>query len=150
MVCLNHEVVVSQLRKWTAPDLGSVANYTFYSNPTAPPAPTGFTDISIHPLYPTATTSLAFVVIAPLSCTRYPPPFHAQSSTHLDVARTCHPPDSAACLCASLHAPASSAMPHECAPTLCYPKPANKYLSYPGWFAHRRSLRTSVPLPRPP
>ena len=50
----NHEVAVFQPWTGTAPNLGSVANCNFYSNPPAPPVSTGFLDIFIYPLYPTA------------------------------------------------------------------------------------------------
>ena len=86
-VCMNHEVVVSQTRTGNSPDLGSVANYTFYSNSPAPPVSTGFMDISIHPLYPTAYRSVAFLLVAPLSCTHFPPTLLAQSAVHLDCSQ---------------------------------------------------------------
>ena len=41
-VCLNHEVVVFKPRVGNAPHLGSVANYTSYSNPPDPRASTDF------------------------------------------------------------------------------------------------------------
>ena len=51
VVCLNHEVAVFQPRAGTSPYLGSVANYTSYSNPPAQPVSTDFLDIFIYP-YP--------------------------------------------------------------------------------------------------
>ena len=67
-VCPNHEVVV--FRPWTVitPDLGSVANYTFYSNPPAPPVSTVFMDIFVSPLYSTTPPSVALVVVASIYC----------------------------------------------------------------------------------
>ena len=53
-MCPNHEVVVFQPRTGTAPDLGSVANYTFYSNSPDPSVSTNFLNIFISPLYSTA------------------------------------------------------------------------------------------------
>ena len=50
----NHEMMVFQPQTGTAPDLGFIADYKFYSNPPAPPVSTGFMDIFIYPLYPTA------------------------------------------------------------------------------------------------
>ena len=64
VLCTNHEVVVFQPRIGTALDLGSVANYTFYSNPPAPPFSTGLLGIFISHLYPTAPPSVVFVVVA--------------------------------------------------------------------------------------
>ena len=67
-VCTNHEVVVFQPKIGTAPDLDSVANYTFYSNSPAPPVSTNFLDILIYPLYPTSPGLVVFSLVAPLSC----------------------------------------------------------------------------------
>ena len=52
-VCPNHDVVVFQPRTGTAPDLVSVANYTFYYNRPAPPVSTVFLDLVIYLFHPT-------------------------------------------------------------------------------------------------
>ena len=95
-VFLNHEVVVFQPQTGTAPDLGFVANYTFYYSPPALPVSTIFLDVFIYPLYPTPPPSVAFVVLTPLYCTRSPPPLPERNAVHLDVVPTRHPPASAA------------------------------------------------------
>ena len=55
VVCPNNEVVVFQPRTGTAPELGSVSNYIFYSNSPAPTVSTGFMDLFISLHYPTAS-----------------------------------------------------------------------------------------------
>ena len=104
----NHEVAVFQPWTGTAPNLGSVANCNFYSNPPAPPVSTGFLDIFIYPLYPTAPPSVSFVLVFHLSCTLSPPHLPEQISVHLDV--THHPairhlPPAILCLSSLLPAP---------------------------------------------
>ena len=111
MVCPNHEVVVLQYQIGTAPDLGSIANYNFYSNSPAPPVSTNFMDMFISTLYPTSPQSLAFVLVSPLSCNRSPPPLLEQSAVHLDVTHIHHPPASASCLYAPHRVPASALCP---------------------------------------
>ena len=49
VVCPNHEVVMFQPRTGTAPDLGSIDNFTFYNSPPAPPVSTNFLDIFLPP-----------------------------------------------------------------------------------------------------
>ena len=110
-MCLNHEVVVFQSQIGTAPDLGSVANYTFYYNSPAPPVSTKFMNIFIYPLYPTSPQSLSFVLVAPLSCNRSPPPLLEQSAVHLDVTYTHHPPAYASCLYTPHRVPTSAFCP---------------------------------------
>ena len=54
-MCPNHELVVFQPQTWTDMYIGSVTNYTFYYNPTAPAVSTNFLYLFISPLYPTGT-----------------------------------------------------------------------------------------------
>ena len=147
LVCLNNEVVVFRSRTGTAPNLGSVADYNFYSNYPAPPVSADFLGIFIFPLYLTSLPSVAFVVVAPLSCTHYPPPSGAKRHPH---GSCLHPPPvilhrSSMPLCAAcLRLPPFSLtvslplIPHRLDP---------RSLSSPGGFACCGSLRASVPLP---
>ena len=112
----NHDVVVFQTLTRTASYLGSILNYTFYSNSTAPPVSTSFLDLFISPFYPNAPPSVAFVVVAPLYCTHIPPPLPEQSTIQLEFTRTLYPPASAARLCALRHVPASATVSCYCAP----------------------------------
>ena len=118
-VCPNHEVVVFQPWTGTAPDLGAVANYTFYSNPPAPPVSTGLLDIFIYPLYPTAPPSVSFVLVSHLSCTLSPPHLPKQISVHLEVTYTHRPPSSASRLCAPHRVPTSASCPVTVRSPLC-------------------------------
>ena len=78
---LNDEVVVLQPRTGTAPDLGSIANYAFYSKPPTPPVSAVFMDI-LFPLYTNPPSSVSFVVIASISFTRSPPPLPEKNAVH--------------------------------------------------------------------
>ena len=69
VLCTNHEVVVFQPRTGTARDLVSVANYTFYCSPTAPPVSTDFMDIFISPC-------LSYRPLISSVCHRIPSLFH--------------------------------------------------------------------------
>ena len=89
----------------TAPCLGSVANYTSYSNPPAPPVSIDFLDIFISP-YPTTPPPVAFYVVSPLSLTRSPPPLPYQRAVHLYFSHTCPP--------ASLCRLSLQTIPHAC------------------------------------
>ena len=89
VACLNIEVLVFQPRTGTAMNLGSVDNYTFYSNYPAPTFSTNFLDIFISPLYPNAPPSLAFFVVAPLCCNQSPSP---PGSKHRPPVSRLHPP----------------------------------------------------------
>ena len=98
VVCPNHKVVVFQHWTGTAPYLGSVANYTFYSTPSRTTYLNHFSGyLHLHPLY--YRPQLEFVVFSPTCCTRPPPPIPVRSAIHLYASRTRHPPASAACLC---------------------------------------------------
>ena len=114
----NHEVVVVvfQPRIGTAPYLGYVANYTFYSNPPAPPVSTNFLDIFNVPLCPITPPWVLFLLVDPLSCTWPPPPLLVWSTFHMSVARPLHLSSFAACLCTSCRESAYSAVSHECVP----------------------------------
>ena len=85
MLSPNNEVVVFQLLTGTAPDLGSVANYTYYSIPPAPPVSTFFLGLLISPLYLNAPPSLVYFIVAPLSYTCSPPPLPERNAVHLDA-----------------------------------------------------------------
>ena len=98
VMCLNHDVVVLQPWSETALDLGSVANYTSYSNPPLLPVSTSFLDIFIYPFYPNAPPSVLLFVVSLLSCTCSPTTLPARRAVHLDVDRSVHPPASAACI----------------------------------------------------
>ena len=86
--CPNNAVVVFQPRTGNAPYLGSINNFTFYSNPPAPPVSTNFMDICVVPLYPTAPLSVMFLLVSPLSCTHYPPPPPSRITLQLKIDRT--------------------------------------------------------------
>ena len=116
-VCPNHEMVMFQPRTVTTLYLGSVANYTFYSNPFTPPVSTGFLYLFISPLYPTTPPSVGFVVISPLFCTHSPPFLLSQITVHLDIACTLHTPASDICLCAQRHVTTSVPVSCYCAPS---------------------------------
>ena len=134
----------------TAPDLGSVANYTFYYNSPAPPISTNYMDMFISPLYPTSPQSVAFVLVAPLSCNRSPPPLPEQSAVHLDVTHTHHPPASTSLIYAPHRVPASVLCPVNVLPPPFCLWPDPRFLSAPGWFYHHEYLRNSMNLPLTP
>ena len=130
----------------TAPYLGYVANYTFYYNSPAPPVSTNLLNLFIYSLYPTASQSVAFFLVAPISCTSYPHPILSQSAFHLDVTHTHHPSSSASCICA-LHRVTASVPCHVnvISPLFC-PWPALRSLSAPGGLSHHGYLLVSLTL----
>ena len=71
--------------------VGSITNFTFYSNPPALPVSKTFMDIFIFTLYPTAPLSFAFLLVSPISCTRSPLPLPSRINLKLDIYRTCQP-----------------------------------------------------------
>ena len=90
-MCPNNAVAVFQPWTGTAPYLGSITNFTFYSNPPALPVSKTFMDIFIFTLYPTAPLSFAFLLVSPISCTRSPLPLPSRINLKLDIYRTCQP-----------------------------------------------------------
>ena len=107
-VCLNHEVVVFQPQKRTAPDLGSVASYKFYFSPPTLPFLTVFLDLSISLLHPTAATSVTVCHCTTSICyTCSPHPLPVRNAVYLGVVHIRHLPESAAQICTPTHVPAS-------------------------------------------
>ena len=133
VVCPNHEVVVLQTRIGIDPYLGSVANYTSYSNPPAPPVSTNFLDILFFPSILPLPPLLAFKVVAPFSCTRSPPPLMARSAVHLDVACTHLLPASTTRPCAPRRMREPATVSRLWDLPLPLPWPAFRSLSSPGW-----------------
>ena len=127
-VCQYHEVVVLHPFTGNTLDLGSIANYTFYSSPPDPPVSTVFLDLFIYPLYPTAPPSVAFVTIAPLSCICPPPPLLARNAVHLEFVSTRHPPAYADQLCTLSCVPASSAVSRVHSNPIFRPRNVIRYL----------------------
>ena len=78
----NHELVVFQPYTGTAPDVGSVANYTFLFYPFRPICLNRFMYLFISLLYPNAPPSVSFDVVSPLYCTLSPPPLPLWSAVH--------------------------------------------------------------------
>ena len=115
VMCPNHEVVVFQPWTWTDPYVGSVANYTFYSYPPAPPDSTNFLYLFIVPLCPIFLPSFVFLLISPLSSTRYPPTLSSRITFHLNIERTRHPPASADRLSTQHHVSICAVLYYDCA-----------------------------------
>ena len=115
VMCTNHEVLVFQPQTGTAPYPGSVANYTFYYNPTAPPVSTNFLDIFNVPLCSITPPWVFFLLVDPLSCTWSPLPLLVWSTFQMSVARPLHL-SSFSCFCISFRKSAYSAVSHECVP----------------------------------
>ena len=115
-VFLKYEVLVFQPCTVTPPHLGYLC-LTLHFNIALLPLPFLFS-------FPDLLSSPLSYLLPILSCSlsnisrfiRSPPPLPVQSASHLDVARTRHPPDSAACPCAPHHMNASAAV--YCAGTL--------------------------------
>ena len=116
VMCPNNLVVVFQPRTGTAPYLGSVANYTFYYNPPAPPVSTNFLDIFNVTLCPITPPWVFFLLVDPLSCTYSQIPLLVWSTFQMSVARPLHLSSFAACLCTLFRKSAYSAVSHECVP----------------------------------
>ena len=76
--CSNYEVMMFQPRSGTALYLGSVANYTSYSNPSASPISINFLDVFFSPLY--YRPPISRVRRHSLLFTRSPPPLLARSA----------------------------------------------------------------------
>ena len=144
-MCPNHEVVVFQPQTGTDPYLVSVANYISYSNPPSPPVSNNFMDILISP-YPTTPPSVAFYVVAPLSCNRYPSHLLDQITVHLDVACTRIPPASAARPCAPRRVPASANVSFLYTPFLFCPRPDLRSLLDP-WGVRPLRVPTRLCVP---
>ena len=107
----------------TPTNLGSVAIGTNYiSSPPAPPDSTVFLDHYFPSFILLPSQTAAVNCFTPLSiCTCSPPPLPVQISAHLDFSITCHPPASAARLCAPHCVPASFAVSFDCAPPPPFP-----------------------------
>ena len=151
VVCPNNKSVVFQPQTGTAPDLGFVANYTFYYNPPAPPFSTGFLGLFIFPLYPTVPPIIS-ICCRSLSLLQ-PLPTSSPSTKRRPPGRCLHPP-ATSLRCSSLR-PA----PHVCicrrvlwlcAPPLFRPQPAPRLMSDPGRFSCCGYLFSCVPPPHPP
>ena len=149
-VFTNHEVVVFQPRIETAPDLGSVAYYTFYFNTLAPLVSTFFLDI-FFPLYSNdspisrvccSTPSLLHPLPTNSPVTRRSPPGHCP-----------HPP-TAIFRRSSLHTATCACVWH-CVPWL-YAPPFSTLGMLPGpcqplgGFLVSDTSVSPVPLSRPP
>ena len=125
-ICPNHEVVVFQPWTGTDPYLGSIANYTFYYNPPAPPVSTNFCIFSFPPYVLSSSYQLCSSS-QPLSqaLTPHRISYKKERSTWTSTA-TCQPPASATCLCAQRHVSIFAAFSDECAtppplpPSACY------------------------------
>ena len=148
-VCPNHEVLMFQ--PWTVitPNLGSVANYTFYSNPPAQPVSTIFLDFFVYPLYSNT----------PHQQRSYLYPLYLASAPHLlyqnkvlstwksPTPATRHLPASNSHLCALHLMPVSTPCPVTVRPSLFCTWPVPRSLLDPGGFSHHWSYRASVTLP---
>ena len=110
-LCLDYEVVVLQPLTATPRHLGSVAIVTLkLALPSHLFLPFVWIFILPPPSYHPPIRSQSLSKYS-LFCTRYQPPLPAQRPTHLDIARTWHPSDSATCLCSPRRLPASFAVP---------------------------------------
>ena len=104
-VCPNYEVVVFQPWTGTALDLGSVANYAFYSNPPDPPVSTFFSGYFLSPLsYRPPTSSVNHRIPYLL----HPPPTSSPGAKLRPPGRCLHLPN------ASLRHSSLRPAPHAC------------------------------------
>ena len=132
--------MVFQPRTVTYPHLGSVAiNYKLYIYPSRPTCFYRFSGLFFTFLHPTAPPSASVHCCSPLSvCTCSSPPFLAGSASHLDAARTCHPPAPAALLCALRCMPASATVscdhsPPPLPPSACIQAPVGPWGVWLSW-----------------
>ena len=104
-MCLNDEVVM--LQPWTVitPDLGAVTNYTFYSNPPAPPVSTVlWIFLFLLSTLPPHTSSVSHCIPYLL----HPLPTSSTSTNFCPPGRHPHPPP------ASLRLSSLRPAPHAC------------------------------------
>ena len=143
-VCPNYEVVVLQPQTLTTLHLG-YCRLTLHFNISVPPhiLLLSFMEHSF-PSCSYRLTIRSLLLSKPYPLSRYPPPLPVQSSYHLGVALTRHPPASAARLCAPRRVPAYAVVPSLVCSPLFLHRPATKFLSAPGGVAHSRSLRVSI------
>ena len=124
VMCPNHDVVVFQPWTGTAPYLGSVANYTFYSNPPSPSVSTifsGYFDCSHLSYRPTIrrvpphTPYLNHSLLPSSTITNQLPPGHRP-----------HPPTTSLCrssICSAPRVYMFRLVPRLCYHSLCLPQP---------------------------